>query len=272
MEQRPLADRVAAVSALDEPIRRAVFDHVSRSDTPVSRDEAAAAVGLARSTAAFHLDRLVDEGLLAVEFRRLTGRTGPGAGRPSKLYTRAAGEVAVTVPERHYDFAGHLLLTAIEEATRTGAAVGEALRRTADRAGRALAAGGGSLEEILEDHGFEPRPDGDGGLLLGNCPFHRLARQHTEIVCHLNLDLLRGAAAGAGDRRHTMVLDPGIGRCCVRAVPRRGSRARRPEAADQPGPPIGSRGQPVPPTGTEDQPAPSTGAQDPHAVDRKESR
>jgi predicted ArsR family transcriptional regulator len=238
--ERPLADRVAAVSALDEPIRRALFDHVSRRDTPVSRDEAAEAVGLTRSTAAFHLDRLVDEGLLAVEFRRLTGRTGPGAGRPAKLYTRAAGEVAVTVPERHYDFAGDLLLTAIEESTRTGTAVGEALRRTADRAGRALAAGGGSLEQILEDNGFEPRPDGDGGLVLGNCPFHRLARQHTEIVCHLNLDLLRGAAAGAGDRRHTMVLDPGVGRCCVRAVPRRGARARRPDGPDRPGPPAGT--------------------------------
>ncbi|MFL5913532.1 MAG: helix-turn-helix transcriptional regulator [Gaiellaceae bacterium] len=221
MEQRPLADRVAAVSALDDPIRRALFDHVSRSDSPVSRDEAAEALGLARSTAAFHLDRLADEGLLAVEFRRLTGRTGPGAGRPSKLYTRAAGEVVVTVPERHYDFAGHLLLTAIEEATRSGEAVQEALRRTAEHAGRALGAGGGSLERTLEEHGFEPRPDGTGGLVLGNCPFHRLAQQHTEIVCHLNLDLLRGVAEGSGDRRHTMVLDPGTGRCCVRAVPRR---------------------------------------------------
>ena len=92
MEQRPLADRVAAVSALDEPIRRALFDHVSRADSPVSRDDAADALGLARSTAAFHLDRLAEEGLLAVEFRRLTGRTGPGSGRPTKLYRRAAGE------------------------------------------------------------------------------------------------------------------------------------------------------------------------------------
>lgn len=220
MEQRPLADRVAAVSALDEPVRRALFEHVSRAGSPVSRDAAAQALGLARSTAAFHLDRLAAEGLLAVEFRRLTGRTGPGSGRPSKLYRRADGEVAVTVPERHYDLAGHLLLTAIEEAARTGQPVREALRLTANRAGRDLAAGGGSLDEILADHGFEPRRDG-GGLVLGNCPFHRLARQHTEIVCHLNLELLRGVAEGAGDQRHTLVLDPGVGRCCVRAVPDR---------------------------------------------------
>jgi predicted ArsR family transcriptional regulator len=220
MDQRSLADRVAAVSALDEPIRRALFDHVSRSQAPVSRDQAADALGLARSTAAFHLDRLAEQGLLSVEFRRLTGRTGPGAGRPSKLYTRAAGEVAVTIPERHYDFAGQMLLAAIEESARTGQAAAQVLLRVAGETGRALGRDAGSLEKVLEEHGFEPRPDRDGGIVLGNCPFHRLAQQHTETVCHVNLELLRGAAEGSGDRRHTMVLDPGIGRCCVRAAPR----------------------------------------------------
>jgi predicted ArsR family transcriptional regulator len=220
VEQRPLADRVAAVSALDEPIRRALYDYVSRSQTPVSRDEAAQTLGLARSTAAFHLDRLAEEGLLSVDFKRLSGRTGPGAGRPSKLYVRGAGEVAVSVPERHYDFAGELLLSAIEEAAGTGEPLAVVLPRTAHQAGRELGTGGGSLEEILEENGFEPRPDDDGGLLLGNCPFHRLARQHTETVCHLNLELLSGVAEGAGDHRHTMVLEPGAGRCCVRALQR----------------------------------------------------
>ena len=228
-----MADRVAAVSALDEPVRRALLDYVSRSDAPVTRDDVAEAFGLARSTAVFHLDRLVEAGLLAVEFRRLTGRSGPGAGRPSKLYTKAAGEVAVTVPERRYDFAGHLLLAAMEASARTGEALGEVLRQTAEQAGRTLAAGGRSLEQILEDQGFEPRPDGGGGLVLGNCPFHRLARQHSEIVCQLNLDLLRAAAEEAGDRQHTMILDPGTGRCCVRAVRRRRPRVHRSDGADQ---------------------------------------
>ncbi len=235
MEQRPLADRVAAVSALDEPIRRALFDQVSRRGVPVSRDEAAEALGLARSTAAFHLDRLAEEGLLAVEFKRLTGRTGPGAGRPAKLYRRAAGEVAVTVPERHYDFAAQLLVTAIEESGRIGEPAGEALLRIAGETGRALGSAAGSLEKVLEDHGYEPRLDG-GGLVLGNCPFHRLAQQHTETVCRLNLELLRGAAEGSNDRRYSMVLDPGSGRCCVRVVPRRHDpRPRRPDGPDQPG-------------------------------------
>jgi len=232
MNERSLAERVAAVSALDEPIRRALFDHVSRSASPVSRDEAADALRLPRSTAAFHLDRLAEEGLLSVEFRRLTGRTGPGAGRPSKLYARAAGELAVTVPERHYDFAGELLLGAIEESARTGQAATEVLMRMAREAGRALGSDAGSLEQVLEEHGFEPRADRDGGIVLGNCPFHRLAQQHAETVCRVNLELLRGAAEGARDTRHTMVLDPGIGRCCVRAAP---AVPTAPPAAPAPG-------------------------------------
>lgn len=220
MEQRPLADRVAALSALDEPVRRSLFEHVNRSATPVSRDDAAAALGLARSTAAFHLDRLAAEGLLAVEYRRLTGRTGPGAGRPSKLYRRATGEVAVTIPERRYDFAGQLALDAIEESDRTGEPARVALLRMAADTGRELGTGAGSLERVLEDHGFEPRPDGAGGIVLANCPFHKLAQRHAETVCHLNLELLRGAAEGSNDERYSMVLDPEAGRCCVRAVPR----------------------------------------------------
>src|SRR6266545_1707208 len=181
-QQRPLADRVAALTALDDPVRRALLDLVSRSDTPLSRDEAAEALGLTRRAAAFHLDRLAEEGLLAVEFRRLTGRTGPGSGRPSKLYRRAADEVAVTVPERHYDLAADLLAAAVEESTRSGQPARDALMRLAADAGRDLGAEAGTFEKVLEDNGFEPRPDPDGGILLGNCPFHRLAQRHTDTI------------------------------------------------------------------------------------------
>jgi predicted ArsR family transcriptional regulator len=217
-EQRPLADRVAAVTALDDPVRRALLDLVSRSGTAVSRDEAAQALGLTRRAAAFHLDRLADEGLLAVEFRRLTGRTGPGAGRPSKLYRRTADEVAVTIPERRYDLAGELLAAAVEAATRSDEPARDALMRLAKDAGRGMGAASGTLEKVLKHNGFEPRPDGDGGIVLGNCPFHRLAQRHTDIVCHLNLELLQGAAEGADHRERTVVLDPEVGRCCVRVV------------------------------------------------------
>ena len=216
MQQQPLTERVAAVSALDEPIRRALFEHVSRSDSSVSRDEAAEALGLARSTAAFHLDRLAEEGLLAgVQAAHRADR--PGSGRPAKLYRRAAEEIAVSVPERHYD----PLVRCCSPRSRSPP---EPVSRRARRCCGSLArpgdtgSGTGSLQQVLEDHGYEPRPDGEGGLVLRNCPFHRLA-QHTQVVCHVNLELLRGAAEGTNDPTYTMVLDPGIGRCCVRAVP-----------------------------------------------------
>lgn len=219
MEQQPLTERVAAITALADPVRRALFDLVSRSDTPVSRDQAAEALNLSRRIAAFHLDRLAEEGLVAVQFRRLTGRTGPGSGRPAKLYGRAAGEVAVTVPERRYELAAELLAAAVEEAAATGEPAHDVLMRLAGDAGRALGAAAGTLRGALEDYGFAPRRDPRGGLTLANCPFHRLAERHTALVCHLNLELLRGAAEGAGDRQHAVLLDPEVGRCCVRAVP-----------------------------------------------------
>jgi predicted ArsR family transcriptional regulator len=66
-------------------------------------------VGLPRATAAFHLDRLVEEDLLDVSYQR---RTGPGAGRPAKLYRRSPHQVAVSLPQRRYDLAGQLLSSA----------------------------------------------------------------------------------------------------------------------------------------------------------------
>jgi predicted ArsR family transcriptional regulator len=78
----------------------------------VSRDEAAAGVGVPRHRAKFHLDKLVGDGLLEAEYRRRSGRRGPGAGRPAKLY-RASGELAVMLPGRRYELAGQLMARAI---------------------------------------------------------------------------------------------------------------------------------------------------------------
>jgi len=214
---RSFSERVAAVSTLDDPVRRALLDLVTRSEAPVSRDEAAQALGLSRRATAFHLDRLAEKGVLAVEFRRLTGRSGPGAGRPSKLYRRPPDEVAVSVPDRHYDLAGELLASAVDESARTGEPAREALLRLARNLGRELGEQAGSFDKVIEDHGFEPRPDGDSAILLANCPFHQLAQRHRDTVCHLNLELLKGAAEATGGD-HAVVLDPGPGRCCVRAV------------------------------------------------------
>lgn len=220
MSEQTQAGLLAAIASIHDPLRRALFDFISTSGTAVGRDEAANAVGLARSTAAFHLDRLVDDGVLTVEFKRLSGKTGPGSGRPAKLYSRASDELLVSLPERHYDRVGSLLASSIEESDRTGEPVREALTRVAEASGRDLGERAGTLEGALVRGGYEPRDDGTGGLILANCPFHRLATSHTELVCQANLALLRGAKAGANDTAHDIVFDPCDGQCCVR-VPAR---------------------------------------------------
>jgi predicted ArsR family transcriptional regulator len=225
MTDDDFATRVSRLSALAEPARRALYRYVAAQPGPVSRDQAGEGVGVARHTAKFHLDKLVEEGLLTTEFRRLTGRSGPGAGRPTKLYRASKDEVAVSVPERHYDLAGQLMAAAIDSAAtdgtdvvaelhraaaRHGGAVAEeATQRTGSRTGRArrLAAVG----ETLAQHGYQPRLDGDV-LTLTSCPFHALAQDHTQLVCGMNLALLGEVAEAAG---LTATLDPAPDRCCV---------------------------------------------------------
>ena len=206
----------AAAGAATEPTARALFDVVSRSATPMGRDAAASALGIPRATAAFHLDRLVDAGLLTTEFRRLSGRTGPGAGRPAKLYQRAGLEVAVSLPERRYDLAGDLLSTAIEEAGSDP--IAEAIERVAGRRGRGIGADAGTLDAALEAIGYEPVEE-QGTTRLYNCPFHRLATSHTETICRLNVALVQGMAEGCGDDPERVLFAPGSGRCCVRIEP-----------------------------------------------------
>jgi predicted ArsR family transcriptional regulator len=221
MEQKPppphppLPDRVSAVTALADPARLALYQLVTRSAEPISRDAAAEAIGLSRSTTAFHLERLARRGLVEVEYRRLSGKTGPGSGRPAKLYRRAAGEISVSLPARHYDLAGDLMATAIEQSIESGSPVREVLRTVAGEAGRSRGAEFTSLPRALEENGFEPCAEGDD-LVLGNCPFHRLADKHTEIVCELNYELVRGLAEGAGDTDHDVHSEAGAGRCCIR--------------------------------------------------------
>ncbi len=212
---------VAAVAALAEPTRRRVYDHVVRQSAPVDRDEVASAVGLPRTTAAFHLDRLVQCGLLDVSFERRSGRTGPGAGRPSKLYRRADASVEVSIPERHYDLAGELLAGALSEAEASGERPAAVLGRTAQERGRELAhgaSGRAGVLRLLEDHGFEPREEG-GVVTLRNCPFHVLARRHTQLVCGMNQRLLEGVLDAVPDAGLVALLRPTEGRCCVRLEP-----------------------------------------------------
>src|SRR6186997_3210060 len=134
------ADRVSRLASLAEPVRRDLFRYVVDQAEPVSRDQASEGVGVARHTAKFHLDKLVEEGLLDTEFRRLSGRRGPGAGRPTKLYRRSARQVTVTLPERHYDLAAQILASGVTDAARDGAPVVDAVQRAAAQAGHRLGA------------------------------------------------------------------------------------------------------------------------------------
>jgi len=193
-------DDVESIGALAEPVRRALYEWVVGQAAPVSRDQAAAGAGVPRHTAKFHLDKLVADGLLETEFRRLTGRRGPGAGRPAKLYRRSPREVAVTLPPRRYELAARIMAAALD---RGGSA--EALAEAAAEVGRTA---------NLEALGYEPH-ERDGVVELLNCPFHALAREHTALVCGMNLHLVDALLAGS-DRR--AVLDPAPGRCCVTVV------------------------------------------------------
>jgi predicted ArsR family transcriptional regulator len=218
MDDSTRHEDLAAVASIADPQRRALLEFVSRQHGPVGRDEAAAALGIARGTAAFHLDRLVAAGLLDTEFQRRTGKSGPGAGRPAKLYRRSAGEMVVSVPERHYDLAAELLSRAVEESDVTGDPIRPTLERVSTEIGRELGAAAGSMDEALHALGYEPVDDGLGGVSLSNCPFHRVAQRHTATICGANAALLQGVAEGVDEQERRVAFEPREGYCCVRLV------------------------------------------------------
>jgi predicted ArsR family transcriptional regulator len=217
-----LGSQATGVAALADPTRRALYEYVVSRPEPVGREEAAGALGLAAHTANFHLDKLVDTGLLVAEYRRLTGRTGPGAGRPAKLYRRADRQWSVSLPDRHYDLVGDILASGIERAGTGGTPLEDAIDEAAAETGRAIgsAAAPGDLErftEVLAGQGFEPRVEDDDTVLLANCPFDALARNHTALVCGLNRSFVQGVADGMGCAGVTAHLEPEPGQCCVKA-------------------------------------------------------
>lgn len=216
------------LAALGEPIRRALYRFVTAEHAPVSRDQAAAGLGIPRHVAKFHLDKLAKDGLLAIDYGRLAGRTGPGAGRPAKLYRRADGEITVNLPERRYDLAARLMADAIAASSESGMPVRETLCVAARRLGDELGAdtqrrlgrrtGGTSVVRALcatlADVGYEPH-DAGGRITLRNCPFHSVAARHTELVCGMNLDLLAAMVDAVDAPAVEAHLDPGADRCCV---------------------------------------------------------
>ena len=230
MERAERDARVSEIAALDQPVRADLYALLVERDDWVGRDEAADAVDVARSVAAFHLDKLVEAGLVETRFERPPGRGGPGAGRPAKKYRRAEREVAVSLPDRRYDLAGALLADAGADAAATGRSVQDALASAAQAAGReigeavraetgaartASAARAGAVR-ALERLGYEPHQRGRE-VVLANCPFHALAERHRDLVCGMNLELLTGLAQALDAKgRLAPRLEPEPGMCCVR--------------------------------------------------------
>ena len=240
MEHVP--DPLSTLGALVEPLRRLVYEHVALTGGEVSRDGVASALGVARSVAAFHLDKLARAGLLDVEYRRPPERRGPGAGRPAKWYRRAPGEVSVSLPERRYALAAELLARAVERVVTGGSAAESVLTDVARAHGRSVAqelcpgtsgavegaaegaaegtadgAGVTSVERVVDflaRQGYEPRVSG-GAVVMANGPFHALVEEHRDLVCRMNHAWLSGVTEEAGLPPGSARLDPAPGRCCV---------------------------------------------------------
>ncbi|MFE9929680.1 helix-turn-helix transcriptional regulator [Streptomyces sp. NPDC005533] len=232
---------IDAIAVLQDPVRRRLYEYVVRQGREVGRNEAAEAAGVARTLAAHHLDKLAEAGLLESGSRRLTGRSGPGAGRPAKVYTRARAEWSVTLPARDYRTAAELLAEAAEQAGLDAGLCAAARRRGEALRGSAAPCGG--LEEAVEmlaARGYEPHLEGVGGtrgegdegvdgvegvgvaaeagatarvIRMRNCPFHAVAERFPPLVCGMNLALLEGLLGGDGPVRARMDARPG--ECCV---------------------------------------------------------
>lgn len=210
---------LSSLSALADPVRRQLYEYVASQDSAVRRDDAADAAGISRTLAAYHLDRLADAGLLATDYARPPGQTGPGSGRPAKLYRRVQDEVSVTVPPRAYGLLAELLAGAVS--SDESGKVRSALMTAAENEGRKAGEEGADLPGALRRRGYEPTVTDDGAVDLRNCPFHQLAQRHTDLVCGLNHALLRGLLAGCGQDPDRAGLAPRAGRCCITIHPAR---------------------------------------------------
>jgi predicted ArsR family transcriptional regulator len=228
MDPSTVDQQLTGLSGLGDPHRRALYRHVVERGVPVSRDDAALAAGISRPLAAYHLDKLIDDGLLEARYQRRGGRQGPGAGRPAKHYVRATGQLELSLPARDYAALAELLAGAVE--ADTSGAAQAALNHAAASLGAELGAeaavhptGAGdpdqvpaALRQTLADRGYEPYEDPDGAIRLRNCPFDRIAAHHRQLVCGANHAMLRALTSRLGGEPPVRAaLDAQPGRCCV---------------------------------------------------------
>ena len=229
MEMPRVPRELDAVAALREPTRRRLYQYVERQPEAVSRDEAAETIGIGRALAAFHLDKLVEVGVLKAEYRRLSGRSGPGAGRTAKLYRRSGNQFAVSLPHRNHELLARLLAASIGSSAddsrnaddsppaEPARAFGRSLGR---RARKRLRGDPGParllecVEAVLESLGFEPYRTAPSELRLRNCPFDPLSRLYTPLVCGVGQAVVTGVTEGVGAPDFHVDRQEQSDRCC----------------------------------------------------------
>jgi len=224
---------IRAIAALDDDLRRGMYEFIRAARRPVTRDEAAAAVGISRKLAAFHLDKLVAAGALRARYQQADGARR--VGRVPKVYEPSPADIRVSIPQRSHEMLAGILLDAVasedsgESARDTvlrvardhGERVG-AEERQRTRPGRLGAERALSLAStLLAERGFEPARESAACLRLRNCPFHPLAATAPDLVCGLNHAFISGMMDGLQASGVDAALDPRAGECCVelRAAP-----------------------------------------------------
>lgn len=185
---------------------RTTLLYVRGSPDPVSADDAAAALGVHRSVARSRLERLLRAELLVTSFARRSGRAGPGAGRPAKLYSPAPEVQALEFPPRRLST---LVARLLDELPAEGRE--EALRSSGEGYGRDLARASRlrpsadvrkGLERVcaavrsLGFHATLERIDGDTAIIATpTCPLRPLVTERPEVA---SID--RGMWAGLVER------------------------------------------------------------------------
>ncbi|WP_308467960.1 helix-turn-helix transcriptional regulator [Rathayibacter soli] len=206
---------VASLGSLDDPVRRRLYEYIRDRDKPAGRDQVAGDTGISRTLVAYHLDKLVEAGLLRADYARPPGRSGPGAGRPAKIYSRSEQDLSLSVPPRDYELLARLLVSSVDR--DPSGAVRDAVNGAAYATGQSIGAdsAGRDLLTVLGSCGYQPRADDDGTIELCNCPFHALSQEHRDIVCGLNLHLIRGVldSGDQPDAQAELTFRPN--RCCV---------------------------------------------------------
>lgn len=223
MEMPRVPRELEAIAALREPTRRRLYEFVARHTEAVSRDEAANEVRISRALAAFHLDKLVELGLLTAEYRRLSGRSGPGAGRTSKLYLRSRNQLSVSFPPRDHELLARLLAASLgtkakdshvaEPAREYGISLGRRARKRL-RGDPAPARLLECVEGVLERLGFAPYRVSQSEVRLRNCPFDPLSRVSTPVVCGVAQSVIAGVTEGVGATQLRVGRKEQLDRCC----------------------------------------------------------